>query len=234
MKKLFTLALVLLFAAPVFAQDFNPMRIYLAPQSGSGTDADPYRSILNDYLSSAEGDDMNETDNPARHISVCFVYTSSLAKLAAISADPRVVTLTPQEVTSQAELKSLLDAPFSNWPVAFRNAAQAGLEANGVSTAWLSGSNTLRDVLRYLFRTNIIAQIADYEANANVKAFLTKALTLTVGELTAAQRNAAKNWMQAKGLAIGWITNQSTVREVVHFIVTNLGIGTLKLIGEQF
>ena len=79
-----------------------------------------------------------------------------------------------------------------------------------------------------------IAQIADGEGKSEIKQLIANNLDTTVNQVPQAIRTAIKNWMQAKGLAIGWITNATTVREILHFITQNLGIGKLRMSGEDF
>lgn len=212
------------------------MKLYLAPQLGDGSDLNPYRSALNDLIDIEAGDWFDERDNPARHVSICNVHASA-ATHNNIALDGRAVLLTPIDILDQATLQTVLDAPFSSWPVAFRTAAQDGLEANGVSVAWVTGTNNLRDVIRYLLRGFVFAQMADWDGSARnlqLIGFLQGNLTATVGSLTAQQRNAAKNWMTSKGLDSGWITNANTVRQVIHYVMENLGWGQIPFAKEKF
>ncbi len=209
------------------------MRLYLAPQSGDGTPENPYRNILNDLIDLPAGDWFDEIDHPARRYSICTVYALQ-ATHDRIAADARVTAISPRVVADAAAFKADLDALFSSWPSAWRSAAQTRCEQLGISTAWITAQNTLRDVIRYLIRTHFFCQIADGEHNANVKALIAANLDATVGTLPAAVRNAARTWMQARGLAVGWIQNSTTVRKVVYYVVTNLGWGKARLGGEDF
>lgn len=210
-----------------------PIRQYLAPQRGTGTDADPYTSILNDLIDITQGEGFDEIDHPARRYSICTV-TASQATHDVIAADARVTVITPRTCADAADFRAVLDAPFSSWPQAWRDAARARCETLGINTEWITASNTLRDVIRYLIRQHFFCQIADGGANGNVKALLSANLAATVGDLPAQVRNGVRNWMQARGLAIGWITNSTTIREVVHFVVTTLGFGVAYFGGEAF
>jgi hypothetical protein len=234
MKRLLLAICIALFALPAFSKsEYLNMKLYLAPQRGTGTEDDEVRSILNDLIDITQGDWFDERDNPARRISICSVHASE-ATHNNIITDGRSVLLTPIDITSQEQFQQVLDTPFSSWPVAWRTAAQNGLEANGISVAWVTGTNTLREVLRYLQITFILGQMADIEGNANLKAFLARNLTATVGSLTAQQRNAAKTWIALKGLDSGWITNATTVRQVLHYVVENLGWGRIRFEKEIF
>lgn len=207
--------------------------IYYAPQIGTGTEEDPFRSLLNDFIDVQVGEWFDEIDNPARRFSICVVSASQTTHNS-IGADIRCTLLIPTLAGNQEDLRTLLNTSFSSFSVGWRNAAQAKLEELGVSTTWITGTNTLRDVIRYILRTHFFAQIADGKGNNQVKSFLTRNLDSTIGSLSTQERNAAKDWMQERGLATGWITNGSTVRQVIHFVLENLGFGNIKLTNEVF
>lgn len=207
-----------------------PIRFYVAPQQGTGTFVDPFRSILNDLINVQAGESFTEIDHSSRRISICCVRASDTTH-ATILADARVFPASPLYADDVA-MAAGMEVTLNNIPNIA--AIKTKLENAGVSTAWISGSNTLRDALRYLVRNFSTCQIADGEANANVKTFLTQSLDLTVQQLTVVQRNAVKDWMQAKGLAIGWIVNTTTVREIIHFIIGNLGFGKFRISGVEF
>lgn len=206
------------------------IRFYVAPQAGTGTFEAPYRSLLNSFIDVASGEFFQEIDNPARRLSICCV-TASDTTHANIAADSRVIVIS-RLYADLAALKTGLNETLDNIPGAAT--IKTKLETVGISTSWITGTNTLKDAIRYLFRVHFMGQIADGEGNANVKTFIANNLDTTVQQVPAQVRNAVRNWMQAKGLAIGWIGNTTTVREVVHFIVTNLGLGIIKMAAEDF
>jgi len=289
------------------------VRFYVAPQQGDGTFLNPYRSILNDLIDIHAGDWFDEIDNPARHISICCVHASD-ASHAVILADARAIAVSPL-FASEADIPNGLNTVLNSIPGIAT--IKTKLEANGINMAWISGSNTLKDAIRYLVKTHTIAQIADglsmdclltqvtplgstvisvsenliciregdtisirmmrdYPDYGNwtftttvkgipsgntiilnnptdghgainapvyislrtvggfLKQFALNNLDTTVNQVPQAIRTAIRNWMQSKGLAIGWITNATTVREILHFIVSNLGIGKLRMSGEEF
>lgn len=206
------------------------IRFYLAPQQGDGTENNPFRSILNDLINVQQGDWFDEIDNPARHISLCCAHGPQ-AMHDTIALDSRVLpigNICADGTALRYSLDSLLSG-LSNLP-----ALKTALETWGISTSWLSGSNTLRDGLRYVIRVFITGQIADGQGDGNWKALLGKNLTATFNSLTAAQRNAIRAWLASRGLAENWIGSTTTIREIVHFVVMNLGIGKLRMSGEDF
>lgn len=231
MKRLLAVVLFALFALPLAAQDLN-MKVYIAPQIGSGTFLDPYRSKLNDYIDIHAGETFDEIDNPARRYSICIV-TAQPSTFAVIDADPDIVALTPNDVPP-AQLAARLDDLVSTLPIAFRDNVRNELEARGISFAWVGASNTIRDVIRYLLRVHFFCQRAEGEGNADILDFIRENLDTTVAQTPVNIRNAVKTWMENKGLATGWITNQTTVRQILHSIVTDLGFGVIKLAGQNF
>ena len=205
------------------------VRFYVAPQQGDGTFQNPFRSVLNDLINISQGDWFDEIDHPARRISICCVHASD-ATHAVILADSRPVPIS--ELYEEGAVGIGLAKIFNS--ITGSTALKTKMENQGISTAWITSSNTMRDVLRYLIRIFTITQVSDGEGNTNVKEFLKANLTTTVAQIPVGIRTAIRDWMQAKGLAIGWITNATTVREIVHFIIENLGIGKLKMSGEEF
>jgi hypothetical protein len=206
------------------------LRFYIAPQIGTGVWPDAYRSLLHELIDTSAGDSFTEIDNPARRISICCVRASD-ATHTTIMADSRVFPVSAKVTTAQ-ELKTHLDSLLGSIPNV--ETVKTNLENNGVSCSWLSSSNTVRNALRYVIRIFAIAQISDGEQVNEVKDFIREHLDVEVKDVSQAIRIKVKDWMQAKGLAIGWIMNSTTVREILHFIVMNLGIGKLKMSGEEF
>ena len=206
------------------------IRLYIAPQTGSGTPLDPIRSILNSLINVAAGDRFTEIDNPARLISICCVHASQ-ATHDAIAADARVLPL-GNLCADGVAFRTHLDSPISDLPNLA--ALKTALEERGISTSWYSGSNTIRDGVRWLVRNFSTAQIAHGQGNGNMKAIIAGALDSTAGSYPLSVRNGVKNWMSSRGLATDWIKNDTTIRQVLHFIVENLGFGMLRLSGESF
>lgn len=208
-----------------------PIRIYVAQQRGSGSDLDPYTNVLNDLIDVSAGDKFQEIDNTARKVSICVV-TASNATHSAIIADGRAVPVTPSVATDDASFRAILNSPFDSYPTEWKTAAKTKLEQWGVNTGWITGSNSIKDVIRYIIRHYFMAQSAT-DSSAMTQ-LLSVGLDTTAGDLTPQQRSDAREWMQDRGLAVGWITNSTTIREVVHFIGQNMGYGTFTFGGESF
>src|SRR5512147_2193644 len=103
------------------------IRFYIAPQGGSGTDADPYRSILNDLIDIQVGDWFDEIDNPARRISICCVHASQ-ATHDRIAADVRVLPV--GGLHADLDLRARLDDLISGLPNLA--ALKTALETRGI------------------------------------------------------------------------------------------------------
>lgn len=208
-----------------------PIRIYVAPQIGSGVVLDPnplnwtdttgpFRSLLTKFISPSAGEGFDEIDHPARRISICTVEAQS-ATLDAIEADPRVTPVIPTRATDRAQLAQILNAPFSSYPLAWRNSARLRLEGFGVNTEWITGTNTMKDVLRQVIKLFSVAQVADGQGQANVVEFLKGNLDVTVSAIPATLRQAIRDWLLVKGMDVSWITGSTTVRQVVGTLPAN-------------
>lgn len=206
------------------------IRFYIAPQIGSGTTYYPYQSLLNDFIHVENGEWFAEMDNPARRLSICCVVAEASTHTA-IAADSRVIVCSPL-ADDKADMRTKLEQTFNSVP----NVAvlKTKLEAIGINTAWISGSDTLRTGLRYLLKVFTVGQFVDGEEVGEVREFLKSNLNTQVSAVPAAIRDKVKNWMQNKGLAIAWIVGTTTVRQVIHYIVSNLNIGKFIMGEEEF
>lgn len=209
------------------------LRFYVAPQLNRVDDMGGYiSSLLNDYIDVTTGESFTEIDNPARLISLCCV-TASDATHVAIAADTQVITVSPLG-DDLSDLKTKLDGSLDAIPSVSVSVIKSKLEAVGINMAWVQGSNTIRDAIRYLLRIFIFAQTANGAGDLDIRDFVKNNLDTKVSDVPLTIRNKIKDWMQNRGLAIGWIVSSTTVREILHFIVTNLGFGKFKMNGEEF
>lgn len=200
-----------------------PIRWYISPYAGTGTPDDAFRAAAWDVTDP----ELNQLKGGIR----CTQRRHYIVKIDAPQAiHDRIIAETGSKPVSplfsdDAAEDLALDGEFS------ASTISADAEAAGYSVEWV-GSNTLRDVLRYFIRVAHLAQ--RLEKTPLATRIFTLGLTATVGDLTTQQRNAVRNWMTDRGLATGWITNATTIRQVLHFIVLNLGIGKLKIAGKEF
>ena len=203
-----------------------PVRIYIAPQIGSGivlspdpsTWSDttgPFRSLLNNFINLAAGEGFEEIDHPARRISICTVEASATT-LDAIEGDARVVPVLPIRATDRTHLESL-----------------------GVNTEWITGASTMKDVLRQIVKLFSVAQVADGHGQTDVKEFIRGNLDVQVSAIPVAQRQAIGAWLQSRGIDTSWITGSTTVRQVVASLPENFAKlygrnATHRFAGEDF
>lgn len=209
------------------------IRIYLAPQIGTGTRQDPFRSLLHDLINVAGGDSFDEIDNPAKRMTVCTV-TASQVTHDAIAADGRVTPLMPAVVSDMDALNAVLDTQFSSFDSTWRSATSAAAELAGINTGWINLTNTLRDVMQYLLRVHVFAQLIDGSAYPNIKTLIAANLGTPMSSIPAGVKTAASSWLSARGLSAGWVTPTTTVRQVVHYVVTNLGFGAINFAKTGF
>jgi hypothetical protein len=151
------------------------IRFYLAPQQGTGTFLDPYRSILNDLIDIHAGDWFDEIDNPARHISICCVHASDDAHTA-IEKDLKVIPVSLL-YKDEAELKQGMGER------AMLDTIHTTLLANGIDKNMVVGT-TVKDFLSYLIKIFTVAQIADGKGDQITKNLIASDLSAISGEKT--------------------------------------------------
>lgn len=203
------------------------VRVYLSPRyevSPART-----RNLLALFVSAP--DSFDEIANLPKGYGICSVDAPQTVH-DAIMLDNRITPLTPLYNDPQ-DLADRLHEPYATTlPADSLSLAKTILEEHGINMAWVSASNTVKDIVRYAITTITIIQILD--GKSAIINFLISNLSATVGSVPLSTRNAAKTWMQSKGLAVGWINNGTTVREVLHFIVQNLGFGQFRFAREIF
>jgi|WetSurMetagenome_2_1015567.scaffolds.fasta_scaffold446810_2 hypothetical protein len=197
------------------------IRWYISPYAGDGTPDNPYHAAAWD-LTNPVTDNVTGMFCPQKSHYIVRVKAPQGAH-DAIVAQGAGKPIGPIHVDEAAE-DAALDSPLTD--------DVSAIETDGYSTAWLGGTNTLRDLLRYAYRVLILSQLIHRTPVA--ERIFELGLGATVADLTTQQRNAVRDWMTNKGLATGWITNSTTIRQVLHYIVTGLGIGKIKVAGKEF
>lgn len=207
------------------------IRFYIAPFEFVTTETgDCWQIIFHNILDSAQGECYSIFDNPSRRIGLCHVVALE-ATHTTLMADSRIVPLSPL-ADDATDLRSKLDTVLNDIPNI--SVIKTKLENHGINTEWITGTNTVKDAMRYLMRLFYMSQKFEGMMDNDLLGFIQNNLTTTVANVPLAVRNKVKTWMQNRGLAIGWITNTTTVREILHFIITNLGIGKIKMVQEEF
>ena len=198
------------------------IRWYISPYSGTGAWNDPWHAAAWDVIN-PETEDCTGMNMPQKRQFIVRVRALQATHDRIIAeAKGKPISKLIQEQIEDAELETI----FSD------SEANENAESEGYSITWVSGNNTLRDVLRYFLRIVVFGQIV--KRNALIKKIFELGLSSTVNALSPAERTAAKDWMVSRGLAIGWITNKTTIREILHFVVMNLGFGKIKVAGKEF
>jgi hypothetical protein len=203
--------------------------LYRSKKVGTGTLHDPYRSkIVRDYIRTELPDGTNAWNwiHPIAPAQYVLAYADETT-LAAIDADADNRRLSPA-VATLPELQAWLDGPHSG----ITTGGEADMEVDGASMAWLATGNTARHVFQYLLKSHWVAGTIEQTNAPNALNFLRNNLDTKLSAIPAAVRNAASNWIQSKGLSTAWMTGNTTVRQVVQYIIENIawpapGIGPL-------
>ena len=185
--------------------------------------SDPYRSALDDYISTdGTGQTFWDWVHDARPIRYALVLCES-TKHDVLAADARIVPVSPQ-FTDLPAMHAWLDTE-----VALDVALLNRLENDGCSAAWVTGSTTRRQLIRYLMHVHVISQDARRVKVAELLSFLTQNLDTRLGDLPTTVRQRVRTWIEAKGLTTTQFNNNSTVREVLHYLRENVDWPTLHL-----
>jgi hypothetical protein len=238
MKKTLLAALLLLVLVgtnqPVFSQEIIMYQFYVCNQVGTGSHYDPYRPAIANLSVAWDGAGIEwyqGIDNPARRYWIGLVSGSAATHdLCETVATP----LLPDRLNVVDDLDGPLDSLWDSLPDAVKTARVAVLEAKAISAGWLNPSTSIRDVIRYGFRACYFAQMAEGDGNANLLNLLSRNLDVTVGQLPVGIRNAGRDWINSRGLSTAWMTNQTTIRQIVHYVVENLGFGVIRFNGKTF
>ena len=97
------------------------------------------------------------------------------------------------------------------------------LEARRVPTDWITGSHTIRQVLRFVIVYFNASQMLGVDFPSDFT------LSQTVGDIPTARRNRIRNWMESKGIDTSDFILSMTVRQVVVRICQQLGLGAVVL-----
>jgi hypothetical protein len=159
-------------------------------------------------------------DNPHRQHYVARL-SATQATHDAIIAQGKGVPVSPL-FADEAEEEIFLDAPVAGMDSTLRNSVQTALENAGYNTNWIQGTHTFRNIAQYFWRVTALAQRIHGENHAGFRRLLSLPLNGTVADLTGQERTAVRNWMTNKGWSVTWITNATTIRAVIHFVVLNL------------
>jgi hypothetical protein len=206
-------------------------RIYAASMIGAGTLQDPWRNIIFDYK--AINEKLSVYDFNHRMFSLCMLQAED-ATHSIVAGMPEVTRLSPLADTYE-DFLSDIDRPWTDFPEQARTEAAARLENDGgIPMSWIGPAASIRNIIRYIMKCqNVINQRLRGEKKIQALEFFKKHLNDQVKDIPVIQRNEIKDWMASKGLITEWISVNTFVREVLHFIVENLPIGTMYFINRN-
>ena len=147
---------------------------------------------------------------------VCWVETDDTT-LAAMDADAQIIRLPwgPAE----------LDQTFADLPGAVQTGIVNRLETARIPADWIQPTTTLRQLLGFVLRVIVCARELGTQ-------FPELDLSLTLASISAARRNAIRNWLAANGATSADLTNTSTIREVLGRL--RQLAGKIRIQGQEF
>lgn len=136
---------------------------------------------------------------------------------AAIQADGSIRTL---PITSDD-----LDRTWAEVPSAARDTVQSWLTERNIPYAWVTGSHTIGDVLRFVVRLHLLVQITGVN-------FFQGDLSLRYNDFPLAQRNAFRSavdaWLAQQGRTVNWqamgLSNNTPLGTVLTVVTQTLAI----------
>lgn len=185
---------------------------------GTGTELNAFRSALTPYITFAgDGSGFWDWVHEARLVRYCLSRADP-AKHALAAAD--VVNITPYsaELADLAALNAWLDATLVSVPLVVKNQ----LESDGFSIAWAIGTTTRREAFRYISKVHVMMQELRRLADTDSLTMFQQGLDTTIGALSVQVRNKVATWMTNHGLDTSWIVGATTVRAVIHYVLTNI------------
>lgn len=218
MTRRFALATVFVLLAAVASAQAQDMtfRFYRTAQIGTGTRNDAFRSAMDRYIV-ADGSGQNFWDwiHDGRPLRYVLARATTATHLTA-ELDPDITPVSPEMPDLEA-VRLWLDSP-----VLADVTLTTTLENDGISTSWASQQTTRRQVFRFLSRLHVVTQDIRRIDGADALRFFREGLDTSISQVPPAVREAFRTWMQSKGLDAGWITGSTTVRQVVHYVMSNI------------
>lgn len=190
-------------------------RFYRTARLGDGSRANPFRSALTRYIpGSIQGATFWDWIHDARPLRYALALTDSVTHVLAAS-DADIQALSP-ELADLAAVNTWLESSTLSDP------AHTTLEGDGISTQWIAAQTTRRQLFRYAARLHVVVQDVKRLKNAETMDIFGRGLDLQMNQVPVTTRQKIRTWMEAKGLDTTWITNATTVRQVLHYIVQNV------------
>ena len=189
-----------------------------------------WSSLLNDFINVHAGEWFDEVDHPGRHISICCVDALD-ASHSNMLADSRVCPVSGL-FDSREDIPSGVNSTLDSVPNI--SVMKTKLENLGIDTTWITGATSVKQALRFILKLFSISQHLTGKKLLLVRHVLEVSPDLTVTNIPTEKRNAVRNWMENKGLAVDWITGTTTLRQVVNYIMLHLPFGKIRMGGVDF
>jgi hypothetical protein len=150
---------------------------------------------------------------------LCYAWAYCESSLhAVIAVDPDCTALSP-EFADEMAMNLWLDAPAPD-------TLGAQLETDGCSAAWKTVLTTPRELMRYLRKQHTFVSDLRRAKNTVAMELFKAQLDTRVSDIPAQVRTRIRDWMAAKGLDTTWIGGNTTVRQVLHYVIENVSWST--------
>jgi len=181
-------------------------RYYITRVIGTGIIGDSYRSELRRYIQDnwpAEPHFIKQAIHP-NVLMWCIMkydlsdpaHTDVMANLTGIYSFPA----------------GALDRELGTLDATVRLDMRTKLENVGFNFDWATGTNTIRDVLKYVFWSTQLASWADVE----ISAVTNFDIDSEVRDIPPAKRQNINTHLEDLGIPVNWITGTTTIREIVN------------------
>jgi len=184
-------------------------RYYICRVIGSGVYDDPYNSELRQYLVDNwpnEPKFLQQVICPEVLMWCIMKYNLSDAAHADVMANLTGIYTFPQ---------GALDRELGSIDPVVRADMRTKLENIGFNFAWATGTNTIRDVLKFLFWS---IQLAAW-AEVSITTINSFDLDTEVRGIPPAKRQNINTHLTDLGINTGWITGPTTMRQIVRRIM---------------
>lgn len=208
-------------------------RLYRSARIGTGTRSDPYRSALTRYIhedgTGATFEDWIQDPTDTGVARYALARCESAVHVAC-AADADVRPLSP-EFANKAELATWLDAPVgAEMTQTIRDVVEADrIPIDDV----VVGVTTRRQLWRRIGMIHRVGNMLRGKRDDVVLDLLRRDVSTTVSQMAPTTRTRLRAWMTNHGLDTSWVTNTTTMRQILKFVVANLGVtpNTFKLGG---
>lgn len=202
-------------------------RFYRAPTLGTGASPqDAIRSKLTNYIVNDGTQDFWDWSFRTRSARYCLAWSDTTVH-ATIAADSEITVLSP-ELADLAAIQTWLDGLVGTLP----GPVATVLEADGISTTWLTGATTRRQLWRFIAKLHVLVQKLSSSGDADLRDLFKNGLATTVSQVPVAARQKVGAWMINQGMDTSWITGATTLRQITHFVVANASFPPLRMLTQ--